>query len=136
MALDNKSLLVLNVLWFVTAGSSLFIAGSTGLAAAISVNSEPQSSADWINRILRCCQRVVVCLHLGCNLGHRIVSLGLLTNLFATVSGFVLLANSVSVNTPLGNTHLPPAAIYPILVIAIVAMILVSFLMISAHRSF
>ena len=136
MALDNESLLALNILWFITGGSSLFIAGSTGLAAAISGNWDAKSSPDWIIRILLRCQRVVGCLRLGPNLGRRIVSVVLLISLFAMVTGFVLLANGVSVNTPLGNTHLPPAAISPILVIAIVVMILVSFLMIGAHGSF
>jgi hypothetical protein len=110
-ALDNKSLLVLNWIWFITTGGSLFIAGSTGIVAAMlgAQSVRPKSRQGYLR------------------LAYLVIIIpGLFVMLFAMVTGLLLLANNLTVDTPLGNVHLPSTIIFPLLAIAITIMILVS----------
>ena len=115
-ALDNNTLLVLNSIWFITTGGSLFIAGSTGLVAAVIGTLPPPAKPK-------------ARLQFYASFVTFFVILGLFIMLFSMVAGLILLANGLSVNTPLGNIHLPPAAIFPLLAVAVVIMLIVTSLM-------
>ena len=116
-ALDNNTLIVLNSIWFITTGGSLFIAGSTGLVAAVIGTLSPPAKPNKAR------------LQFYANGVTFFMILGLFIMLFAMVAGLILLANSLAVNTRLGNVHLPPAVIFPLLAVAVVIMIIVSSLM-------
>lgn len=111
-ALDNNTLLALNSIWFIT---SLFIGGSTGIVAAVIETLSPAKPK--------------TCLRLYANRVILFMILGLFIMLFAMVAGLILLANTLAVNTPLGNVHLPPAVIFSLLGVALAIMTIVSYLM-------
>ncbi|KAJ7898987.1 hypothetical protein B0H13DRAFT_2519692 [Mycena leptocephala] len=119
-ALTNDALLVLNSIWFITTGGSLFIAGCTGIVAA-AAGLGPSRYHPHSNTKYR-------------RWGSIIIILGLFTMLFTMVGGFIVLSNSLAVNTPLGNVHLPAVVIYPLLAAAVVLMVLLSVFMLWYGR--
>lgn len=58
---------------------------------------------------------------------HIIMAGALLAMLLAMMAGVIILANDITVNTPLGSEHLPDRVIYTLIGIAIIGMALIVF---------
>ncbi|KAJ7720749.1 hypothetical protein DFH07DRAFT_972489 [Mycena maculata] len=111
-ALNNNALLRLNYIWFITTGFSLLIAGCTGIVA-VTAGISQHTKKSW---------------------GVIVIIGGLFIILFAMMVGLILLANSLAVNTPLGNVHLPGVVIYPIVAVALVIMVLLAAFMMWSEK--
>ncbi|KAJ7106677.1 hypothetical protein C8R44DRAFT_745144 [Mycena epipterygia] len=111
-ALNNDALLALNFIWFITTGGSLFIAGCTGIVAVAAGIGPPRHHSRRNAKYRRC--------------GGIVIIIGLFGMLFTMLSGIILLLNSLAVDTPLGNLHLPATIIYPLLGAAVLTMVLLS----------
>ena len=123
-ALSNEALFPLVLIWFTTTGASLFLAGSTGIVAAIFGAVNPKNlikggskksrwnSPRWSDGF------VIVCLFIV---------------LLAMIAGLIVLSNDIVINTPGGNTRLPPTVLYPFFAVAVIIMIALVYWMVHTR---
>ena len=109
--MSNGTLFVLDLMWFTTTGASLFLAGLTGVVAAIFGAVNPKNlvrkeskksrwnSSRWSDGL------VIVCLFVV---------------LLAMIAGLIVLSNDLVINTPGGDAGLPAPALYSVVAIGAV----------------
>ncbi|KAJ7482213.1 hypothetical protein B0H11DRAFT_2418266 [Mycena galericulata] len=118
--LNGNALFVVNYIWFITTGGSLFIAGCTGIVAVATGLGLPRHSWRGSTKYRR--------------YGFIFIAIGLFTMLFAMTVGTFVLSNSMMVDAPTGNVHLPAAVIYPLVGVAVLVMVFLSVFMLCGAR--
>ena len=109
---------MVNWIWFITTAVSLFLAGTTGIIASAFGVGEKSTITTQDGTEIRKSKRP--------SWSHVILAIALFAMLVTMIAGVMILANYITVNTPLGSKHLPPAVIYVLIVVAVAGMMLVA----------
>ena len=104
---------MVNCIWFATTAVSLFLAGTTGIiASAFGIHEKPTTGDG--TKVPRLKRRYC---------SYIILAIALFAMLVAMTAGVLILANDITVNTPLGSKHLSPRVIYGLIGVAVAGMI-------------
>jgi len=123
-ALSNDALFALILIWSTTTGTSLFLAGSTGIVAAIFGAINPKnlikkgSKASRWNSPRWSDSFVIVCLFVV---------------LLTMIAGLIILSNDIVIKTPGGDTRLPAFVLYPLFAIVVIVSIALVYWMVRTR---
>jgi len=123
-ALSNDALFTLDLIWFTTTGTSLFLAGSTGIVAAIFGAVNPENLIKKVSKKSRWNSPrwsdgfVIVCLFVV---------------LLTMIAGLIVLSNDNVIKTPGGDTRLPATVLYPLFAVTVIVTIILVYWMVHTR---
>ena len=116
-------------MWFITTGGSLYLAGSTGVVAAIFGAVDPKKfkkPEDSESKPKKCRWN-------SSQMSDSLVIVCLLLVLILMIAGLIVLSNDFVIDTPGGETGLPASALYSIVGITVVISIALVCWMVYTH---